>query len=49
MVDGLRGSLIDAVVGVEIVNPPLIDLVVVIIICIFVLGAGSVLFSRSEI
>jgi len=49
MVDGLRGSLIDATVGVEVVNSPFIDLIAVVIICIFILGMGSILFSRSEV
>jgi len=45
MVDGLRGSLI---VGVDTVNHPLFDLLVVIVICIIMMGTGSYLFSKSE-
>jgi len=46
MVDGLRGSLI---VGVETVNSPLFNLIIVIFICIFMMGLGSYLFSKTEI
>jgi len=46
MVDGLRGSLI---VGVDTVNHPLFDLLVVIVICILMMGTGSYLFSKSEV
>ena len=45
MVDGLRGSLI---VGVETVNTPIFNLFVVVIICIFMMGAGSYLFSKMS-
>jgi len=45
MVDGLRGSLI---VNVETVNPPLLNLLIVIIICIFMMAIGSYLFSKTE-
>jgi ABC-2 type transport system permease protein len=44
MVDGLRGSLI----GVDNMFPPLVDLVIVIIICIILMSIGSYLFSKSE-
>jgi len=46
MVDGLRGSLIR---GVATVNPPLFDLLIVLIICIVTISTGSFLFSRSEV
>jgi len=46
MVDGLRGSL---VVGVATVNHPLLDLLVVVVMCIIMMGAGSYLFSKSEV
>ena len=46
MVDGLRGSL---VVDVATVNHPLLDLLVVIVMCIIMMGAGSYLFSKSEV
>ncbi|UCF12550.1 MAG: ABC transporter permease [Thermoplasmatales archaeon] len=45
MVDGIRGSL----TGINNVLNPLVDLVVVLGICIFMLGLGSYLFSKSEI
>lgn len=45
MVDGLRGSLI---VNVETVNPPLLNLLIVIIICILMMVIGSYLFSKTE-
>jgi len=45
MIDGLRGSLI----GKSNVFPPLIDLIVVCIICIIMLTLGSYLFSKSEV
>jgi ABC-2 type transport system permease protein len=45
MVDGLRGSLI---VNVETVNPPLLNLIVVIVICIFMMSLGSYLFGKTE-
>jgi len=46
MVDGLRGSL---VVDVATVNHPLLDLLVVVVMCIIMMGAGSYLFSKSEV
>ncbi len=46
MVDGLRGSL---VVNVATVNHPLLDLLVVVVMCIIMMGAGSYLFSKSEV
>ena len=46
MVDGLRGSLIGTAATV---NSPLFDLLIVFGICIFTVGAGSFLFSRSEV
>jgi ABC-2 type transport system permease protein len=45
MVDGLRGSLI----GTAYINPPLLNLVIVLGICLVMLGLGSYLFSKSEI
>ncbi|MCJ2513713.1 MAG: ABC transporter permease [Candidatus Thermoplasmatota archaeon] len=45
MVDGLRGSLI---IGVETVNSPLFNLIIVIFICIFMMSIGSYLFSKME-
>jgi ABC-2 type transport system permease protein len=44
MVDGLRGSLI----GAANILPPLVDLVVVLMLCIIMLGVGSYSFSKSE-
>ena len=44
MVDGIRGSL----TGVNNVVDPLVDLVIVLVICIFMLGLGSYFFSKSE-
>jgi len=44
MVDGLRGSLI----GKSNVLPPVLDLIIVIIICIIMMFVGSYLFSKSE-
>ncbi|MEA3458623.1 MAG: ABC transporter permease [Candidatus Thermoplasmatota archaeon] len=46
MVDGLRGSL---VVDVATVHHPLFDLLVVVVMCIIMMGAGSYLFSKSEV
>ena len=46
MVDGLRGSLI---IGTATVNPPLLDLLVVLVVCIIMMGLGSYLFSKSEV
>ena len=45
MVDGLRGSLI---IGTATVNPPLLDLLVVLVVCIIMMGLGSYFFSKSE-
>jgi len=45
MIDGLRGSL----TNMNYVLNPLINLVVVSIICIIMLGAGSYLFNRTEV
>ncbi len=45
MVDGLRGSLI---IGVETVNTPLFNMIVVLFICIFMMGFGSYLFSKMN-
>jgi ABC-2 type transport system permease protein len=45
MVDGLRGSL----VGTAYIHPPLINLIIVLVICIIMLSLGSYLFNRSEI
>jgi len=44
MVDGIRGSLL----GTANVNEPIIDFIVVFIICIIMLGIGSYSFSKSE-
>ena len=44
MIDGLRGSLIGT--STTVLNP-LIDLVVVVILCIGLLSLGSYLFSKS--
>ena len=50
MVDGLRGSLIYGVsIGDEIVNTPLVDLLVVVLFCLVILSLGSYLFSKSEV
>jgi ABC-2 type transport system permease protein len=46
MVDGLRGSLIT---GTATVNPPLLDLLVVLVICVIMMGLGSYFFSKSEV
>lgn len=45
MVDGIRGSL----TGVNNAFHPLIDLGIVLVICLFMIGIGSYLFSKSEI
>ena len=45
MVDGLRGSLI---VGVDTVNSPLFNLVIVSLICVIMMGVGSYLFSKMN-
>lgn len=50
MVDGLRGSLLYEVsVGNEVVNPPFIDILVVVLFCLMILSLGSYMFSRSEV
>ena len=46
MVDGLRGSLIT---GAATVNPPLLDLLVVLVVCTIMMGLGSYFFSKSEV
>jgi len=46
MVDGLRGSL---VTGAATVNPPMLDLLVVLVVCIVMMGLGSYFFSKSEV
>jgi ABC-2 type transport system permease protein len=46
MVDGLRGSLI---IGTATVNSPLLDLLVVLVVCIVMIGLGSYFFSKSEV
>ena len=46
MVDGLRGSLIT---GTATVNPPLLDLLVVLVVCTIMMGLGSYFFSKSEV
>ena len=45
VVDGIRGSL----TGINNVVNPLIDFVIVLVICIFMLGLGSYFFSKSEV
>ena len=45
MVDGLRGSL----TGINQVNSPALNLIVILIICIVTVSLGSYLFSKSEI
>jgi len=45
MVDGLRGSLI----GTSNVLPPILDLIIVSLICIVMMTAGSYFFSKSEV
>ena len=45
MVDGLRGSLVPTA---NVVNPPLVNLVIVAAICFVMLSVGSYSFSRSE-
>lgn len=45
MVDGLRGSL----TGLDNMFPPLLDLIVVVVICIVMMGLGSYFFSKSEV
>jgi len=45
MVDGIRGSL----TGVNNYLPPLIDLAIVFVICIFMMSIGSYLFGKSEV
>lgn len=44
MVDGMRGSL----TGANNVFPPLVDFLVVFLVCIVMMGLGSYLFSKSE-
>ena len=46
MVDGLRGSLIT---GASTVNPPLLDLFIVLMICTIMMSLGSYFFSKSEV
>jgi len=46
MVDGLRGSLIT---GASTVNPPMLNLLIVLIICIIMMSLGSYFFSKSEV
>lgn len=46
MVDGLRGSMIG--LDNSVIQNPLINLVIVLIICILMLFLGSYLFSKSE-
>jgi ABC-2 type transport system permease protein len=45
MVDGLRGSL----TGINQVNSPALNLIVILIICTVTVSLGSYLFSKSEI
>lgn len=45
MVDGIRGAL----TGINNAINPLINLVIVVIICLFMMGIGSYLFSKSEV
>ena len=44
IVDGIRGSLL----GTAYVNEPIINFIVVLLICITMLGIGSYFFSKSE-
>jgi ABC-2 type transport system permease protein len=44
MVDGLRGSLINA----DNMFPPIVDLLVVSVVCVVMMGLGSYFFSKSE-
>jgi len=44
MVDGIRGSL----TGTNNIFPPIIDLLIVLFICVFMMGLGSYFFSKSE-
>ena len=44
MVDGMRGSL----TGANNVFPPLVDFLVVFLVCIVMMGLGSYFFSKSE-
>jgi len=44
MVDGLRGSL----TGINYSFPPLVDFLVVLVICVAMMGLGSYFFSKSE-
>jgi len=44
MVDGLRGTLI----GTNNILPPIVDLAIVFIVCIFMMLIGSYLFGKSE-
>jgi len=46
MVDGLRGSLI---IGTATVNSPMLDLLVVLVICFIMMGLGSYFFSKCEV
>jgi ABC-2 type transport system permease protein len=46
MVDGMRGSLLGY--ADIVVNPPLVNLGIVAVICFIMLSIGSYLFSRSE-
>ena len=45
MVDGMRGSF----TGSNNLFPPLVDLVIVLLICVFMMGLGSYFFSKSEV
>ena len=44
MVDGIRGSL----TGINNIMPPLIDLIILVIICLFMMALGSYFFSKTE-
>ena len=44
MVDGLRGSL----TGINYYFDPLIDFIIVFIICCIMMGLGTYFFSKSE-
>jgi hypothetical protein len=45
MVDGMRGVL----TGVNNLFPPVVDLLIVLVICLFMMGLGSYFFSKSEV
>lgn len=44
MVDGIRGSF----TGANNIFPPVVDLLIIFVICLFMMGLGSYFFSKSE-